>query len=88
MRCAGNEAHRHGPEALRDDETHDARRIRAQRHANGFVVKDNGVVQTLIGVGHEQMPLDITLTIDVSGSVFRPEARFTISTYMAGATNC
>ena len=42
---------------------------------DGFVVKDNGVVQTLIDVGREQMPLDITLTIDVSGSVNESERR-------------
>lgn len=40
---------------------------------DGFVVKDNGVVQTLIDVGREQMPLDITLTIDLSGSVNESE---------------
>ena len=42
---------------------------------DGFVVRDNGVVQTLIDVGREQMPLDITLTIDVSGSVNESERR-------------
>jgi hypothetical protein len=42
---------------------------------DGFVVKDNGVEQTLIDVGREQMPLDITLTIDLSGSVNESELR-------------
>jgi hypothetical protein len=34
-----------------------------------FRLTDDGVAQTLLDVGREQMPLDVTLTIDVSGSV-------------------
>src|SRR6187401_3125476 len=42
-----------------------------------FRLTDDGVAQTLIDVGREPMPLDITLTIDISGSV-SPEQRATI----------
>jgi hypothetical protein len=34
-----------------------------------FNVTDDGVAQTLLDVGREQLPLDVTLTIDISGSV-------------------
>lgn len=42
-----------------------------------FRLTDAGVEQSLMDVGREQLPLDITLTIDVSGSV-TPEKRATI----------
>ena len=42
-----------------------------------FRLTDEGVAQTLIDVGREPMPLDITLTIDISGSV-SPDQRATI----------
>ena len=42
-----------------------------------FRLTDDGVAQTLLDVGREQMPLDVTLTIDVSGSV-TPEKRAAI----------
>ena len=42
-----------------------------------FVLTDDGVPQTLIDVGRAPMPLDITLTIDISGSV-TPQKRATI----------
>jgi hypothetical protein len=42
-----------------------------------FRLTDEGVAQTLIDVGREPMPLDITLTIDISGSV-SAEQRATI----------
>lgn len=42
-----------------------------------FRLTDDGVPQTLLDVGREQMPLDVTLTIDVSGSV-TPQKRAAI----------
>ena len=42
-----------------------------------FRLVDDGVAQTLLDVGREQMPLDVTLTIDVSGSV-TPQKRAAI----------
>ena len=42
-----------------------------------FRLTDDGVAQTLLDVGREPKPLDITLTIDVSGSV-TPEKKATI----------
>ena len=42
-----------------------------------FRLTDDGVAQTLLDVGREQMPLDVTLTIDISGSV-TPEKRAAI----------
>jgi VWFA-related protein len=44
---------------------------------NDFRLTDDGVRQTLLDVGREPLPLDITLTIDVSGSV-RPDQRASI----------
>jgi len=42
-----------------------------------FRVTDDGVAQTLLDVGRERLPLDVTLTIDISGSV-SPEKRASI----------
>jgi len=44
---------------------------------NDFGLTDDGVPQTLLDVGREPMPLDITLTVDISGSV-TPDKRATI----------
>jgi hypothetical protein len=42
-----------------------------------FRLTDDGVTQTLLDVGREQLPLDVTLTIDISGSV-TPDKRASI----------
>lgn len=38
-----------------------------------FDIRDNGVVQRVLDVSRESMPLDMTLTIDVSGSMTRED---------------
>jgi Ca-activated chloride channel homolog len=40
--------------------------------ADDFVLLDNGVPQRITSVGHEEIPLSVTLALDVSGSVDRP----------------
>ena len=40
---------------------------------NDFEVKDNGVVQSILDFSRETAPLDVTVTIDVSGSMTRAD---------------
>jgi Mg-chelatase subunit ChlD len=38
---------------------------------NDFELRDNGVVQTILDFDHGVLPIDVTLTIDISGSMTR-----------------
>jgi VWFA-related protein len=48
---------------------HEGTRIKAGLAAADFELRDNGVVQTLRDFAREPLPLDVTLLIDLSGSV-------------------
>src|SRR4051812_23801611 len=37
--------------------------------ADDFELRDNGVVQSIAALDHEQLPIDLTMALDVSGSV-------------------
>jgi Mg-chelatase subunit ChlD len=39
-----------------------------------FEIRDNGVVQPVLDISHESVPLDVTIAIDISGSM-KPEDR-------------
>jgi VWFA-related protein len=48
---------------------HEGTRVKAGLEAGDFELRDNGVVQTLRDFAREPLPLDVTLLIDLSGSV-------------------
>lgn len=51
----------------------DGKRPVANLSAGNFQVRDNGVYQSIRDLTVESLPLDVTLTLDVSGSIARPQ---------------
>jgi VWFA-related protein len=51
----------------------DGRRPVTHLTKDDFEVRDNGIVQQVLDFGRETLPLDVTVTIDVSGSMTPPK---------------
>ena len=49
----------------------DGRRSVTNLRREDFEVRDNGVLQALVDFDRESLPIDVTITIDVSGSMTR-----------------
>jgi hypothetical protein len=56
-----------------DAAVHEGRKPVAGLTKDDFEIRDNGVVQPVLDVSRESMPLDATITIDISGSMTRQD---------------
>jgi hypothetical protein len=56
-----------------DAAVHEGRKPVGGLTKDDFEIRDNGVVQRILDVSHEAAPLDVTITIDVSGSMTRKD---------------